>query len=123
MRRFFLVLLLVLAPLLVFAGEYATTVFPTFTGDISSETTVATAATGTHLTVQSAIATVTTAGVVVFKDGTAGTTVANVYLASNTPTVLGPSVWGAHGLTLAHANLTGTLSGSTLTILFRCGQQ
>jgi hypothetical protein len=107
------------------AGIYPTVVFPTFTGSISTEAVIATAASGTHYTIHAMQVASSGAGVVVFKDGTTGTTIANVYLAANTPTLIGQDVFGAAGLKCSATDrtITATLSGATLTILMRCDQQ
>jgi len=139
MRRYVLGLLLALAvalglsssPARAGGGLYPTVAFPTFTGSVNTETTIATSAAGTHFTIHSAIATIVTSGsgafVVVFKDGTSGATIANVALAANVPTLIGQDVWGPVGYktTASSGIITANSAGnmSALTILMRCDQQ
>lgn len=90
----------------------------TFSGSISTEATVITGATGTALHIRSMDIESSGAGVVVFKDGTGGTTILNVYCAATTPREL-TNVFGSNGLALTQNVLTATLSGATLTMTAR----
>ena len=97
----------------------------TFSGSISSEATIATPATGKKLIVHSMILTSSGAGVVVFKDNTAGTTILNQYLIANTPFTIKSDDLGPIGLRLGAVNhvLTATLSGATLTTYLNCDEE
>jgi hypothetical protein len=94
----------------------------TFTGSITTEATVITGATGKKLHIRSMEIASSVAGVVVFKDGTGGTTVANVYLAANTPRDI-TNLFGGNGLALSQNVLTATLASSTLTMSARTSDE
>jgi hypothetical protein len=94
----------------------------TFTGSVATETPVITGATGKKLHVRSMEIASSVGGVVVFKDGTAGTTVANIYLIANTPRDI-TNLFGAGGLGLSQNVLTATLAGSTLTLNARTSDE
>ena len=97
----------------------------TVSTSISSEATVATPASGKLLIVRAALLRSDTAGVVVFKSGTAGTTVANIYLEANKPLLITSDQFGVNGLRLlaVDAPLTATLTSATLTGVFSVSEE
>jgi hypothetical protein len=112
------------------AALYPSVAFPTFSGSINSETTIATAAAGTHLTIHSAVATIVSSGtgsVVTFRDGTAGTVIGYAYLSPDVTTLIGQDVWGPVGYKTSASSgiITATAAGSNsnLAIVIRCDQQ
>lgn len=97
-------------------------VLATVSVSISSEAALVTPSSGKRLRIRAALLRSDTAGVVVFRDGTAGTVLAKIYLAANTNLLLTPAdLFGADGIALSAADnvLTGTLGSATLTATFR----
>jgi hypothetical protein len=94
----------------------------TFTGSINAETTVITGATGDKLHIRSLEIATDTSGVVVFKDGTGGATVLNLYLIANTPRDI-TNLFGAGGVALSQNKLTATEAGATLTFTARTSDE
>lgn len=87
----------------------------TFSGSITTSAVVLTGATGTNLHVLSMHVRSDTAGVVVFQDGASGTTLANIYMAANTPQQIF-EILGPNGLVCTQNTLAAVLSGATLTL-------
>lgn len=107
-----------------YAGE-VTDRFASVSVSINSEATLITPTSGKRLTLRSMQVSLSagSAGVVVFKDGTGGTTIASVFLeAQKNPITI---TFGRSGKRLSAADhvLTGTLSGGTLTATFDTSEE
>ena len=114
-----LALPLFLVALALPAGAQVEDQLATVSASISAGAAVLTGADGQELVVRSMLLRSDTAGVVVFKDGASGDTVANVYLAANANLELGPEFFGP-GLRLSDGNdLHATLGSASLTALIR----
>lgn len=92
----------------------------TVSTSISSTAAVVPAVSGKRIVVRSCVLASSGAGVVVFQDGSGGSTLANIYLAANTNLVLDEQFFGAGGITTTRGNgLYAVLSGATLTATLR----
>lgn len=95
----------------------------TVSTSISSTTAVVAAVSGKRLCVKSMILRSSSAGVVVFQDGSGGTTLANIYLAQDSTLVIDEHVLGEGFKTTSGNGLYAVLSGATLTAVVRCAQE
>jgi hypothetical protein len=78
---------------------------------ITSEAAIVAAVSTKRFVVRKASLEVSAAGLLTFKDGLAGSTIATVYMAATTRTTLGDETWGPNGKRLTKGNaLTATLS-------------
>jgi hypothetical protein len=86
---------------------------------ISSTASVVAAVTGRRINVRAITMSSSGAGVVVFQDGSGGTTIGNFYLAANTPVTIYENAFGAGMKTTSGNGLFAVLSGATLTAVVR----
>jgi len=91
----------------------------TVSTSISSSTAVVAASSGKRLCVRSMVLRSSAAGVVVFTDGDAGTTLANVYLGQDSTLVIDEHALREGFKTTSGNGLYAVLSGATLTATFR----
>lgn len=99
-------------------------VMATVSASISSGADVIAAVSGKKLCVRSAVLRSSTAGVVVFRDGSgSGTILANIYLPQDANLVLDEKFFGEGIKTTAGNSLFATLSSATLTAVFRVAKE
>jgi hypothetical protein len=95
----------------------------TISASVSTTAAVVAAVSGKKICVKSMVLRSSTAGVMVFTDGSGGTTLANIYLAQDTNLVLDEHVLGEGFKTTAGNALHAVLSGATLTATIRYAQE
>lgn len=91
----------------------------TFSGSINTAAAVVAAQSGKVINVRAITMRSSGAGVVVFKDGASGSTIANFYLEADKPVTIYENQFGKGLKTTSGTGLYAVLSGATLTALVR----
>lgn len=100
------------------AGQYEAV--KTHSAALSGDTALITGTSGKRIVLVGAIVRSSAAGVLVLKDGSAGTTIGNVYLPADTNVELTPDLLGAEGIrTTAGNGLFAAMSTNTITAVMR----
>lgn len=91
----------------------------TFSGSINTTTAVIAAVSGKKINVRAITMRSSSAGVVVFQDGSGGTTIGNFYLEADVPYTIYENALGPGMKTSTGNGLYAVLSGATLTTTIR----
>jgi hypothetical protein len=87
---------------------------------LSGDTALIAATSGKRIVVKALVIRSSGAGVLVLKDGSGGSTIANLYLAADTNYVIGPKVLGEEGIrTSSGVGLYAAMSTNTITTTMR----